>query len=189
MIESLSLPFADTSAAELTFARTLPRLPAVSSTVVPLAPNVRLELNVLGCSHQVIIVDGARDVLVETLACLPGTPPDLPASDSRSDETTAGAGHSFRSRVERAEPRGFRRAVDRIVDTAQARPFHCIARFPGHPAAVTALALERPEAGGLRWRTWHCYPQHGEIVHTRTRVADLPWSLHADEHGLCEVPA
>jgi hypothetical protein len=189
MIESLSLPFADTSAAELTFALTRPRLPAVSSAVVPLASDVRLELNVLGCSHQVIVIDGDRDVLVETLACLPGTPPSLPESARRRDDCTAGAGHSFRSRVDRVDPAGFRRSVEHIIDEAQAHTSHCIAQFPGHPAAVTALVLEDPSAEALCWRTWHCYPQHGEIVRTETRVSGLPRAWRPNELRSCEVSA
>lgn len=41
--------------------------------------------------------------------------------------------------------------------------------FPGSPYAFTAMLAQRIE-GQVRWRTWHAYPQEGQLVVTRTRV-------------------
>lgn len=41
--------------------------------------------------------------------------------------------------------------------------------FPGSPHAFTAMLAQRSE-GQVRWRTWHAYPQEGQLVATRTRV-------------------
>ena len=37
------------------------------------------------------------------------------------------------------------------------------------PHAFTALLAQRHE-GQVHWRTWHAYPQDGQLVATRTRV-------------------
>ena len=41
--------------------------------------------------------------------------------------------------------------------------------FPGSPHAFTAMLAQRHE-GQVHWRTWHAYPQDGQLVATRTRV-------------------
>ncbi|MGW1149202.1 DUF2617 family protein, partial [Streptomyces sp. NPDC002454] len=41
--------------------------------------------------------------------------------------------------------------------------------FPGDPNAFTAM-LARRHNGHVHWRTWHAYPQDGQLVATRTRV-------------------
>ena len=41
--------------------------------------------------------------------------------------------------------------------------------FPGSPHAFTAM-LARCHEGQFHWRTWHAYPQDGQLVATRTRV-------------------
>ena len=39
--------------------------------------------------------------------------------------------------------------------------------FPGSPHAFTAMLAQRHE-GQVHWRTWHAYPQDGQLVATRT---------------------
>ncbi|MCK1802880.1 DUF2617 family protein [Nocardia zapadnayensis] len=194
-MHTVEVPFADTAAADLTFSLTQGRLPSVHSTVAHLTAGsgraLRVELAVLGCSHQVI-VSGGGTAFIETLACLPSSAPALP--DSRLTAGIAGAGvHDFRSRVEHVAADRFLTAVDDIVRATRGAEHHAVVSFPGHPGAVTALALGPSAATGteagagaeagadgtqrvgdaLSWQTWHCYPQHGEIVHTRTTLTGL----------------
>ncbi len=51
-------------------------------------------------------------------------------------------------------------------------PRAVVAGFPGHPDALTAALLElgRESVG---WRTWHLYPQTGEVVETITEIDAL----------------
>lgn len=184
-MQTVSVPFADTAAGDLTFSLVQGRLPAVHSVtaVVPGASGpLHVELAVLGCSHQVIVTASGTE-LVETLACLPDSAPALPA-----DRLTAGVGgaavHDFRSRVDQVPPAEFLPAVEEIVDRAQSADHHAVVAFPGHPGAVTALALDPAGDDSLAWRTWHCYPQHGEIVRTRTVLTGLSGAHRppADSH-------
>jgi hypothetical protein len=140
----LDTPYADTTAGDLSFALGLPELPALHVLRLP-----GLELRLLGASHQVVwtTVDGER--CVETVACLPGREPHLPS-------TMDSPGYAFASGVEPLSmaPRWRELAAD---------PHALVGVFPGVPDAVTAL---RVDEGG--WRTWHAYPQTGELVTTRT---------------------
>jgi hypothetical protein len=144
----LDTPYTDTTAGDLSFALGLPELPALHVLRLP-----GLELRLLGASHQVVWtrVDGER--LVETVACLPGRDPHLPPS-------VDGAAYRFESTVERlgTAPSWRELAAD---------PRALVGVFPGDPDAVTAL---RAEDRG--WRTWHAYPQSGELVTTRTWLGD-----------------
>jgi hypothetical protein len=58
------------------------------------------------------------------------------------------------------------------VERLSGRTDAVVAHFPGDPHAVTALALDLSGdgagAGPITWRTWHTYPQTGEIVATTT---------------------
>jgi hypothetical protein len=38
------------------------------------------------------------------------------------------------------------------------------------PHAITALTVDVLANGLLAWRTWHAYPQAGELVTTRSRL-------------------
>lgn len=185
MADNLTIPFADTSAADLTFSLRQGRLPAVCGTTVSLSPGTRVELNVLGCSHQVILVENETDHLTETLACLPGLPASLPGSVATE---TASTQHEFESRTEHHSGADFGRAVQRITEDAQNHQHNVVARFPGHPGAVTAIVLDSASADELRWSTWHCYPQHGEIVLTSSRVHGLQ-SQNLTVHESAEVMA
>lgn len=176
MTDIVGIPFADTSVGDLTFSLRQERLAPVCGTTVVLSPEQTLELNVLGCSHQVILVEKDHDVLVETLACLSGVPAALPETASsritgldpvdRSDAVR----HQFESSTRALDDTEFQRAVRRITDGAGAQRHSVVARFPGHPGAVTAIVLEQAVGRGIGWTTWHCYPQHGEIVRTRSRI-------------------
>lgn len=170
----LRAPFADTCAADLT----------LSLTAAPTEPLARhdhrvgdltISLRLLGASHQVVVAGTGMDVgdFCETLACLPGVPPDLPREFSDDD-------YRFTSRVAALDGDDFVVAVARLTDQVNALAAEgraaIVGAYPGDDRAVTALvadvdvcgtrAARRTSATRLTWRTWHTYPQRGEVVNT-----------------------
>lgn len=156
----IAVPFADSRAADLCLHHGLERLPALGTLVVD--PGV--ELRVLGASHQVVL-DAAGHPWSETVACLRGRAGELPART----ETRIGALVSrFSARRTRLDPAALAERVAALRLRCEEHPRALLGAFPGSPLAVTALLVD---AGGTGWRTWHAYPQTGELVETRTVVA------------------
>jgi hypothetical protein len=151
--------FADSRAADLSLAYGLRPLPALGTHRVTLG-GMTLELRVLGASHQVVIGSFS-----ETVACLPDRPGALPAQESLVAGDYA---VRFSARCDR--PADFEAAVSRIVADCAADPHSLVAEFPGSPLAVTALSA-RAAGDGVRWDTWHAYPQVGELVWTSSVVS------------------
>ncbi len=151
--------FADSRAADLSLAYGLRPLPALSTHSVTLG-GLTLELRVLGASHQVVLGDWS-----ETVACLPGRPGALPA---REEHVADGRLVRFEARCDR--PADFAGEVSRIVAECAADPNALVAEFPGSPLAVTALSARACD-GGVRWQTWHAYPQVNELVWTSSVVS------------------
>jgi hypothetical protein len=155
----LDIPYADTTAADLSFALGLPALPALHVLAVPAAG---LELRLLGASHQVVLAGRC----VETVACLPGRAPHLPAA---VDDPVFG--YRFTAEVRRLAPADMAAEVAAITTRLAGDSDGLIGVFPGDPYAVTGLlARVDPAAGTVGWRTWHAYPQTGELVVTATEV-------------------
>jgi hypothetical protein len=155
VLVNLDTPYADTTAADLTFALGLPVRPALSVLDLPAAG---LQLRLLGASHQAVLAGRC----VETVACLPGRPPSLP---SAVDDPAAG--YRFAAEVRRLD----RAALAALRESLADDPFALIGVFPGSPDAVTGLRADVGPGGITGWRTWHAYPQTGELVVTRTEVA------------------
>ncbi|BCB77596.1 DUF2617 family protein [Phytohabitans flavus] len=149
MLVHLDTPYADTTAGDLSFALGLPELPALHVLRLP-----GLELRLLGASHQVVWTAAGGARCVETVACLPGREPHLPS-------TLDSAGYRFESTVEEID------AASALWAELAADPQALVGVFPGDPNAVTALRAD-PQG----WRTWHAYPQTGELVTTRTWLGD-----------------
>ncbi|HEU4423245.1 MAG TPA: DUF2617 family protein [Pilimelia sp.] len=159
MLVNLDIPYADTTAADLSFALGLPAQPALHTLVVP---GAGLELRLLGASHQVVLAGRC----VETVACLPGRAPHLPAT---VDDPVAG--YRFAAEVRRLAPADMAAEVAALKARLATDPDGLIGVFPGSPDAVTGLlARFDPAAGTVGWRTWHAYPQTGELVVTGTEV-------------------
>jgi hypothetical protein len=55
-----------------------------------------------------------------------------------------------------------------IAQAVGADPRGLVGVFAGD--AFTALRAE-PHGAGVRWETWHAYPQTGELVHTTGALA------------------
>jgi hypothetical protein len=166
----IDAPFADARASDL--ALSLEEQPKPALLTLALAGDgIEIELCVLGCSHQVLVrrpgaEPGAASELSEVVACLPDSRPALPAQLGRA---RPGEHYEFRSRVLRLDPGAHARRAEELRAASEADPLGLAGVFPGLPGAVTALRC-RTDAGVARWSTWHTYPQHGEIVETRTQV-------------------
>lgn len=160
----VNAPFADVRGDTLRWALGLPPQPTLASRVVALADGRTVVLGVLGASHQVLVLGSRGEALLsETVACdLPDAAP-LPA-------TTEQEGYLFDALVERLSPADLSVRVDHLTATLGDDPRAIVAAFPGAPDAVTALALDSPADDRLRWRTWHAYPQTGELVCTTTTL-------------------
>jgi hypothetical protein len=156
----LDTRFADSRAADLSLAYGLRPLPALGTHVVAL-PGIDLELRVLGASHQVVVGGWS-----ETVACLPDRTGALPARDT---SVTAGLHTTFEAHCHRLDPAALAERVTAIVAECERDEYALVGEFPGSPLAVTALRAW-PVDGGAAWRTWHAYPQAGELVETRSVV-------------------
>lgn len=148
--------FADSRAADLSLAYGLRPLPALGTHRVVL-PGLELELRVLGASHQVVLGDWS-----ETVACLPDRADGLPAAE---EKLVGDFRVRFRAECLRLESAEFAGTVAGIVAACESDEHSLVGEFPGSPLAVTALAA-RAEGTGASWRTWHAYPQAGELVET-----------------------
>jgi hypothetical protein len=158
----LEVPYSDTSADQLSLSFGEPLLPALS-TVRCRFTHVDLTLRLLGASHQVGVVTPHAE-LVETLACLPGRPNELPATLQTPEV-------SFRCRTERHTARSLSALADEVSLRASG-PHALIGRYPGSPDAFTAI-IAADLGDRARWDTWHAYPQTGDVVITSSvfRVA------------------
>ena len=155
MLISIDAPYADTTAGDLSFALGLPEQPALHVLEIPAAG---LQLRLLGASHQVVLAGRCT----ETVACLPGRPPSLPAALDAD-------GYRFTAAVRRVDRAAMTAAVAGLRERLTGDPYALVGVFPGSPDAVTALHAEVGD-GRVGWRTWHAYPQTGELVVTRTEV-------------------
>jgi hypothetical protein len=167
---TIDTPYADTTAADLSFALGLPEQPALHVLDLDV-PGAALRLRLLGASHQVVLRTAATE-LVETVACLPGRAAALPSTAHER-----AIGYRFASSVIRLHPDEISARVAVLRRTLADDPYALVGVFPGGADAITALqvSVESPRAAGthVRWRTWHAYPQAGELVETET-VVELP---------------
>ena len=167
MRATLTAPYADVRAADLVLELDAPGTPALGKLELALGV-FRLELRLLGHSHQA--VGTARGfALSETVSCRPGAGDAcLPAARAvRRD----GRAYAFSAGV--LELEGFDGAA--LVAAVAADPRGLVGVFRGRDSAFTALrgsAVEGPGASGVRWETWHAYPQTGELVRTTGEVLD-----------------
>lgn len=168
MRASISTPFVDTRAADLVWTLDHPLIDPLAVRAVEV-PGARVELRVLGASHQVVVrPESDGGALVETVACLPGLPGGLP---DNADRPLRGVGdYRFDSLVESLSRNALTRRVERLHREVADAPGGLLVAFPGDPLSVTALHLTPDSGGNLHWRTWHAYPQSGELVTTTAHV-------------------
>ena len=121
-----------------------------------------LEVRLLGASHQIVVrtLDGAE--CSELVACRPGRGDGLPAAVT---DARAGCRYRFDSRVEQLPSEALAERATSLLARLSGDDQALIGSFPGSPHAVTAVEVV---ADG--WRTWHLYPQTGQVVTTATRL-------------------
>jgi hypothetical protein len=164
MLVRLDLPYADVRAGDLRHSIGGDPLPALD-TLVADTPLWRVELRLLGCSHQAL-VDGGEEIC-ETVACEPGRDGALPPH-SRGGARTGD--YAFRARVEHLTPSAYEARAEALLAVAANDPRALVGVFPSDGgAAFTALRLDALP-GQVAWSTWHGYPQTGELVVTESRL-------------------
>jgi hypothetical protein len=160
MLPTLDVAYGDARADTLAFTLDEPPLDALATRMLR-AGGVEVELRLLGASHQVV-----AGPVVETVAALPGRPGPLPYDLHRE---VAGWSYRFTADVYRRGAADFGRATAFLRTYLSGRTDAVAAAFPAEPDAITGVVLKAVRRG-LDWRSWHTYPQHREIVVTRSRM-------------------
>ncbi|MFG2867864.1 DUF2617 family protein [Streptomyces sp. ms191] len=172
MLTTLKTSYTDTRAADLAWALGREPLPALAALDLELG-SAKLQLRLLGASHQVLLEEEGRSCS-ETVACMPGSSTPLPLGVSKR---VGGWEYEFAARVETLSDGSFAGRAQELLALVADHPNGLAGTFPGSPYAFTAMLAQRHE-GQVRWRTWHAYPQEGQLVVTRTRIGvRMPASL------------
>lgn len=164
MLTTLHTAYSDTRAADLAWALGREPLPALAVLGLDLG-GAQVQLRLLGASHQVLLEED-QGACSETVACIPGSSTPLPLGVSKR---VGGLEYEFAARVETLAPAAFAGRAQELLALVADHPHGLAGTFPGSPHAFTALLAQRSE-GQIAWRTWHAYPQEGQLVVTRTRV-------------------
>ncbi|MFF0779414.1 DUF2617 family protein [Streptomyces sp. NPDC003720] len=164
MLTTLNTSYTDTRAADLAWALGREPLPALATLDLELG-GAGLQLRLLGASHQVLLEE-ERGRCSETVACIPGSSTPLPLGVAKRVDDWE---YEFAARVEVLTPGSFERRAQELLALVSDHPHGLAGVFPGSPHAFTALLAQWHE-GQVHWRTWHAYPQDGQLVATRTRV-------------------
>ncbi len=171
----LAAAFSDVRSADLELRLDLPAQEALVSRTVTDGRRV-LDLRILGASHQVVLSEAGSLLCAETVAC----PRDGRTQDGglpgRRSEHQHGFHHRFRSATLRLDPDELRARVDDLLAALAGDPAAVCGVFPGDPLAVTGVRARFRSPAVTSWRTWHSYPQTGELVVTCTRVERRPAS-------------
>ncbi|MGW3516908.1 DUF2617 family protein [Streptomyces hydrogenans] len=164
MLTTLKTSYTDTRAADLAWALGREPLPALAMLNLELS-GAKLQLRLLGASHQVLLEEEGR-TCSETVACMPGSSTPLPLGVSKRVGEWE---YEFAARVETLTQGSFAGRAQELLALVADHPHGLAGTFPGSPHAFTAMLAQRHE-GQVRWRTWHAYPQEGQLVVTRTRI-------------------
>ncbi|MFC8271812.1 DUF2617 family protein [Streptomyces sp. NPDC057271] len=164
MLTTLKTSYTDTRAADLAWALGREPLPALAVLDLELT-GAKLQLRLLGASHQVLLEEEQHNCS-ETVACMPGSSTPLPLGVSKR---IGGWEYEFAARVEKLSHGSFAGRAQELLALVADHPNGLAGTFPGSPHAFTAMLAQRHE-GQVRWRTWHAYPQEGQLVVTRTRI-------------------
>ncbi|MFE4874211.1 DUF2617 family protein [Streptomyces sp. NPDC056682] len=172
MLTTLKTAYTDTRAADLAWALDREPLPALAVLDLELT-GAKLQLRLLGASHQVLL-DEERGTCSETVACMPGSSTPLPLGVAKR---LGQWDYEFAARVETLSHGSFAGRAQELLALVADHPNGLAGTFPGSPHAFTAMLAQRGE-DQVWWRTWHAYPQEGQLVVTRTRVgARMPAPL------------
>ncbi|MFE2011798.1 DUF2617 family protein [Streptomyces sp. NPDC059491] len=172
MLTTLKTTYTDTRASDLAWALGREPLPALAVLDLELS-GATVQLRLLGASHQILLEEDGRSCS-ETVACMPGSSTPLPLGVSKRVGEWE---YEFAARVETLSQGSFAGRAQELLALVADHPHGLAGTFPGSPHAFTAMLAQRHE-GQVRWRTWHAYPQEGQLVVTRTRIgARMPATL------------
>lgn len=164
MLTTLKTVYTDTRASDLAWALGREPLPALAVLDLELS-GAKVQLRLLGASHQVLLEE-EQGSCSETVACMPGSSTPLPLGVAKRLGEWE---YEFAARVETLSGGSFAGRAQELLALVADHPNGLAGTFPGSPHAFTAMLAQRDE-GQVRWRTWHAYPQEGQLVVTRTRV-------------------
>ncbi|GHE45680.1 DUF2617 family protein [Streptomyces griseoaurantiacus] len=167
MLTTLKTSYTDTRAADLAWTLDSGPLPALATLDLELE-DTKLQLRLLGASHQVLL-EAPEGPCSETVACIRGSSTPLPLGVAKRIDDWE---YEFAARVEVLSPRSFAGRAQELLALVADHPHGLAGVFPGSPHAFTAMLAQRHE-GQIHWRTWHAYPQDGQLVATRTRVGTV----------------
>lgn len=171
MLIRLEVPYADTSSAALTWTLDAADTAGLARLVrtIP-GTSLSLELRLLGTSHQALLgpADGPA-TCIETVSCSAGGA----ALPDQHLETRQAWSYALTSRVETLSAAALSEAAAHLCTTLGQSEDALLGLFPGSRTALTALHVV-PHTGGIAWRTWHAYPNTGEMVRTKTVVTLTP---------------
>jgi hypothetical protein len=156
---ALAVRYADTSPESLSLSLDDPARPALAELHLTLCARP-VTLRLLGASHQVEVGGGA--ILRETVACSERACEPLPTQFVADD-------YRFTSETTQLDPTTLVTRVAELRRTLADDPRAIVGHYPGDPDAVTAVQAAET-SDGIGWRTWHSYPQTGQIVTTTTRL-------------------
>lgn len=165
MLTTIHTSFTDTRAHDLAWALGRGPQPSLATLDLELT-GARVQLRVLGASHQVLL-DAAAGPCSETVACMPGSRTPLPLGVSTR---LGNYEYEFAARVESLSAGSFAGRTQELLALVAEHPQGLAGVFPGNPHAFTAL-LAQCEGPQVHWRTWHSYPQERRLVATRTRLS------------------
>ncbi|MFI6345105.1 DUF2617 family protein [Streptomyces sp. NPDC050560] len=168
MLTTLNTSYTDTRATDLAWALGREPLPALATLDLELS-GAKMQLRLLGASHQVLLEE-ARGVCSETVACIPGSSTSLPLGVAKRLGEWE---YEFAACVETLSPGQFAGRAQELIALVTDHPNGLAGVFPGSPHAFTAMLAQRVDEH-VHWRTWHAYPQEGQLVATRTRVGGRP---------------
>lgn len=178
MLTTLHTAYTDTRAGDLAWCLGKEPLPALATVDLdltgPRTTAVRVQMRLLGASHQVLLDASGGGGCSETVACMPGSSTPLPLGVAKRIGDWE---YEFAARVEELSRGAFAGRAQELLALVADHPNGLAGRFPGDPHAFTAMLVQRDPAGGaggeVHWRTWHAYPQEGRLVTTRSRVTGL----------------
>jgi len=163
MLATVTTPYMDTTAGQLCLRLGLPPQAACEVLEVVL-PAGAMELRILGASHQVRVLAG-EVAFSELVACGSEKDPELP---SYAEVPLGGHTYRFRSEVTYHPPTRLAGIARRLRHRFGSHPHAIVGVFPGSPHALTAIATDARRDPS--WRSWHLYPQTGEVVVTRAML-------------------
>ena len=151
MLTTLKTSYTDTRAADLAWALGREPLPALAMLDLEL-PGAKLQLRLLGASHQVLLEE-ARGMCSETVACIPGSSTPLPLGVAKR---VGDWEYEFAARVEALSPGSFVGRAQELLALVSDHP-NGAGPVPGTGPAFVSPVLPVPGTPRM------CAPAHAGV--------------------------